>query len=227
MAGSRLRHSSWGWVVLPPTLQTSRSSWLSGLHSHKCKIFSTKRLPGCSVSYPAPSNCGVVPAHLVWAAGTALAGRGRPVCPASLPHTHTHSPPPCCLRHATQLLQTCIMYFSQLAWYICLFFIFKTCFLDKFINILAGALSPCKSLSPIHMPTLPARLHSCYSTYGSHVGAPVLYVCFSPLLSLSLTPTPPPPRLPFSLPSGGDVQFPHLFHCVCLLEPLHLLSSRR
>lgn len=73
------------------------------------------------------------------------------------------------------LLQTHKMYFSlELHVYICLFFIFKTCFLDKFINILAGTLSPCKSLSPTHTPTLPARLHSCFSTCSSHVGDPVV-----------------------------------------------------
>lgn len=83
-----------------------------------------------------------------------------------VPPTHSHWSPAA----LTLLLQTCKMYFClKLHLYICLFFISKACFLDKFINILAGALSPCKSLSPTHMPTLPARLHPCFSTCSSRV----------------------------------------------------------
>lgn len=93
-------------------------------------------------------------------------------CPQAGP---AHSLPLVSLMALTLLLQTHKMYFSlELHVYICLFFIFKTCFLDKFINILAGALSPCKSPSPTHTPTLPARLHSCFSTCSSHVGDPVV-----------------------------------------------------
>lgn len=132
-------------------------------------------------------------------------------CPQAGP---TRSLPLVSREALTLLLQTCKMYFSlELHLYICLFFISKACFLDKFINILAGALSPCKSLSPTHMPTLPARLHSCFSTCSSRVGDPVV-VCLprSLLLNLSL-----------SLPSSLFSLFPILSHP--LLSSLHTLAK--
>ena len=60
-------------------------------------------------------------------------------CPQAGP---AHSLPLVSRMALTLLLQTHKMYFSlKLHLYICLFFVFKTCFPDKFINILAGALS--------------------------------------------------------------------------------------
>lgn len=107
--------------------------------------------------------------------------------------------------------------------YICLFFIFKTCFLDRFINILAGALSPCKSLPQTHMPTLPARLHSCYSTCSSRRGEPLvmcLLLSLPPLSSSSPSLSSPLLR---TLAKGKDSLHPSSddpvrrpFHCADL-----------
>ena len=75
---------------------------------------------------------------------------------------------------------------------------------------------PCKSLSPTHMPMLPARLHSCFSTCSSHVGDPVV-ICLphSPLaLSQSLA---------LSLPSSLFSLFPVLSHP--LLSPQRTLAK--
>ena len=143
----------------------------------------------------------------LWGVAPAPGGQGQagpaPRGPApahSLPPAPTRSP--ACHSLCFCKLAKCIP--LELHLYICLFFIFKTCFLDKFINILAGALSPCKSLSPTHMPTLPARLHSSFGTCTSHVGDPlVMFASLSLSLSLSL---PTPPRS-FSHPLASS---PHL-----------------
>lgn len=141
--------------------------------------------------------------------GAVSTGWSRPLTPTGLPHG-THS----AFANSQNVFSK--MYVS-LKWhlYICLFFIFKTCFLDKFINILAGALSPCKSLSPTHVPTLPARLHSCFSTCSSHVGDPVVICLLHSPLALSQS-------LALSLPSS---LFPLLSLFPILSHPL--LSPQR
>ena len=138
------------------------------------------------------------------------------------------------------------VFLSQLHLYICLFCISKACFLDKFINILAGALSPCKSLSPTHMPTLPARLHSCFSTCSSRVGDPVV-VCLPRSLLLNLRLSLPSSLVSLSVPSSfpllsslhtlakgqgslhtpSNVQFLHPFTAVHLREIPYVLSLHR
>lgn len=146
--------------------------------------------------------------------GAVSTGWSCPLTPTGLPHG-THS----AFANSQNVFHK--MYVSlKLHLYICLFFIFKTCFLDKFINILAGALSPCKSLSPTHVPTLPARLHSCFSTCSSHVGDPVV-VCLphSPLaLSQSLALSLPSSLFSLSFPSS-------LIHSSALSVPLQRVRT--
>ena len=150
-----------------------------------------------------------------------------PVCPQAGPTAHCHRsvrrlvPPltPTGLPRGTHSafanLQN--VFLSQLHLYICLFCISKACFLDKFINILAGALSPCKSLSPTHMPTLPARLHSCFSTCSSRVGDPVV-VCLPRSLLLNLHLSLPSSLFSLSFPSA-------LIHSSALCIPLQRVRT--